>query len=87
MGIKEFQAPQNKKMSNMINGEEIASFIVDLLGGDSPAQDYLTKLMNSFESYYHPSNIGFHSVSALISTRCKSDNFSSRKNCSNSSKT
>ena len=66
MGIKEFQAPQNKKMSTMINGESIASLIVDLLGGGSPAQEYLTKLMNSFESYYHPSNIGFHSVSYIL---------------------
>ena len=32
-------------------------------GGDSKAQEHLTLLMVSIESFYHPSNVGVYSVS------------------------
>jgi proteasome activator subunit 4 len=65
MGSKEFQLPQTKKISDLTNGSKFATLIVYLLGGPNSCQSYLTKLMTSLESYYHPSNIGFHTKKLL----------------------
>ena len=36
-------------------------------GGGSQTQQYLNRLLIALESYYHPSNIGIHTVRKIVS--------------------
>ena len=45
------------------SGTPPAFYVPAQQGGDSKAQEHLTLLMVSVESFYHPSNAGLYSVS------------------------
>jgi proteasome activator subunit 4 len=58
MGSK--QLAKGKHFSLLTDYHLIGNFVVSMMGGTSKAQEYLSQLMVSVDSYFHPSNTGAH---------------------------
>lgn len=81
---KMFSLPVHYNKTNVahkgmsLDSNTAAKWIVNTIGGNSPTQHFLTQLLQSLESYYHPANVGKYSIKLTEFMSKLSDTFIKR---------